>query len=211
MEVKKFVLSAMGVNSYLVIKNQEAVLIDVGLDPEKIIEYLNSQKISLIAILLTHGHFDHIGGIDYLIEKFDVPVYIHQSEKEWLNNPALNGSSSFSFFKDIRSSAEPTLLFGDSKLRIGNFLFDVIHTPGHSPGGLSYKINNWLFTGDTLFKESIGRTDLGAGNYQQLINSINEKLFKLIDETIVLPGHGEESLLGYEKLNNPYVADLNRL
>ncbi len=211
MELKRFVLSSMGVNSYLVIKKQKAILIDVGLEPGVIIDYLENKEITLEAILLTHGHFDHIGGIDQVIEKFDVNIYIHQSERAWLNDPTLNGSSSFSFFKDVRSSAEPMLLHGDSKLKVGDFIFDVIHTPGHSPGGLTYKINNWLFTGDTLFKESIGRTDLGEGNYQQLITSINEKLFKLDDDMIVLPGHGDESSLGYEKINNLYVSDLNRL
>lgn len=211
MEVKRFVLSSMGVNSYLVIDKQAAILIDVGLEPQVVIDYLMGREITLEAILLTHGHFDHIGGVDEVTDAFEVPVYIHESERAWLNDPALNGSSSFSFFRDIRCSAEPTLLLGDSKLKIGDFIFNVIHTPGHSPGGLTYSISNWLFTGDTLFKGSIGRTDLGAGNYQDLITSINEKLFNLNDEMIVLPGHGEESLLGYEKRNNPYVINLNRL
>jgi glyoxylase-like metal-dependent hydrolase (beta-lactamase superfamily II) len=211
MEIKRFVLGSMAVNSYLLVNNREAILVDVAAGAGAIIEYLQAQRIELKAILITHGHFDHISGVDQVVAKFDVPAYIHHSEANWLVNPALNGSGSFAFFKEVSIKTNPIQLYGDSKLKISDFVFDVIHTPGHTPGGLSYIIGSRLFTGDTLFRDSIGRTDLGAGNYQQIIASISDKLFKLDDNLIVLPGHGEESSIGYEKAHNPYVTDLNRL
>ncbi len=211
MQIKRFVLSAISVNSYVLFKDKEAVVIDVGLNPQALIRFLEEHELDLQGILITHGHFDHIGGINDLQDKFLAPVYIHEAEAAWLSNPEMNGSTHFPYFGEIRISTEVCTLIGDSKLKVGNFIFDVIYTPGHSPGGVTYKIDEYLFTGDTLFKESIGRTDFAGGSHTQILHSINDKLFRFEEDLIVYPGHGEESRLNHEKMFNPYLVDFNSL
>lgn len=211
MEIKRFVLSAISVNSYVLIKGDKAVVIDVGLEPQDLLSFLEERKLKLQAVLITHGHFDHIGGLDELLAKYPAPVYIHELEMTWLTDPALNGSSHFPFFGDVRLASQAEGLHGDSKLKVGDFVFDVIHTPGHSPGGLTYKIDDYLFTGDTLFKESIGRTDFTGGNHSEILSSINDKLFLFPEDYVVFPGHGEASTLEHEKVFNPYLVDFNSL
>ncbi len=203
--MKRFVLSDMGVNCYLISKNNDAILIDAGFKPDIIEEYIDNNGLNLKAILLTHAHFDHIAGLEQIRNKYNAPVYVHVKEKDWLHDPTLNGSESFSYYGIITSKPTGNLIDKDEFLDIDNFQIKAIHTPGHTPGGLTYKIDNWLFTGDTLFKNSIGRTDFVGGNHVQLINSIKKKIFLFTDKTIVLPGHGEQTTIGEEKMNNPFL------
>ncbi|MGD9678753.1 MAG: MBL fold metallo-hydrolase [Vulcanibacillus sp.] len=205
MDIKKFIISEMGVNCYLIHDNKEAILIDASFYPKEIEKYIDNNYLKLSAILITHAHFDHIAGIEHLRKKYDSPVYIHQNECEWLVNPSLNGSELFPYFGKVVCRRSENHIIGDTHYNIGNFKIEVIFTPGHSPGGVSYKIENYLFTGDTLFYHSIGRTDFIGGNQNKLLKSIKNKLFVLPEETIVLPGHGEQSTIGEEKKNNPYI------
>lgn len=205
MKIKQFVLSEFGVNCYLLIENNEAILIDVSFNPDSIEQYINENNIKLRAILLTHAHLDHIAGIDQIRGKFGAPVYIHKNEEKWLTDPSLNGSRIITFYGEIKCQPADYLIDGEDILNIDGFEVKVIHTPGHSPGGTSYYINDLLFTGDTLFYSSVGRTDLYGGDSKQLVKSIQEKLFLLPDDTKVFPGHGEKTTIDYEKKNNPYL------
>ncbi|GBF12616.1 MBL fold metallo-hydrolase [Tepidibacillus infernus] len=205
MQIERFILGDFQMNSYLLIEGKDAILIDVGFDPFSIEKFIKEKELTLKAILLTHAHLDHIGGLEQIRERFKVPVYLHQEEKEWLSSPQLNGSEIFPFFGEVKCKPADVLLCDLDSLEIESFFIEVIHTPGHTPGGISYYLKPFLFSGDTLFKESIGRTDLKGGNYDQLLKSIHEKLFTLPDETVVYPGHGEKTTIRFEKELNPYV------
>lgn len=205
MKIERFVLGDFEVNSYLIINNKEAVLIDVGFEPDVIAEYIITNNLELKAILLTHAHLDHIGGLEEIRNRFNVDVYIHKNEVEWLENPILNGSKDFPFFGEVKCKPTDNLLTDNEELVFGEVKVKVIFTPGHTPGGVSYLINKWLFTGDTLFNNSIGRTDLWGGNYKQLIDSIKNRLLKLSNEVVVYPGHGEKTSIKNEKVTNPFI------
>ena len=157
-----------------------------------------------LAVLLTHGHFDHIMGLDGLLREYDIPVYAFESEKEVLNSARLNLSAMMAgtyTFSDARYVKDGQIL------DIGGVQIRVIHTPGHTSGGCCYYIEKEgiLFSGDTLFHTSIGRTDFPTGSSSQLVRSVKERLFDLPDETKVYPGHMEETSIGYEKKYNPFV------
>lgn len=204
MKIERFVLGDFEVNSYLIINNKETVLIDAGFEPDVVAEYIMINNLELKAILLTHAHFDHIGGLEEIRERFNVDVYIHKNEAEWLINPSFNGSKDFPFFGEVSCNPASKLLTDNDELVFGDLKIQIIHTPGHTPGGVSYLINRWLFTGDTLFNNSIGRTDLWGGNYKQLIDSIKNKIFKLSNEVVIYPGHGEKTSIKNEKTTNPF-------
>jgi hydroxyacylglutathione hydrolase len=181
------------------------VIFDPGAEGEKIAAYIEKQQLTPLAILLTHAHFDHIGGIHEVRERWELPIYIHEKEKEWLTDPALNGSAHFGGQVIVRH--EPTCIAGEQTLQIGAFTFDLLETPGHSPGSISYycKEVEAVFSGDVLFAGSIGRTDLPGGNYEQLLRSIHDKLLALPEETVVLSGHGRETTIGAEMDANPFL------
>lgn len=205
MKIERFVLGDFAVNSYLIINDKEAVLIDVGFEPDVIAEYLIANNLELKAILLTHAHLDHIGGLEEIRDRFNVDVYIHKNEAEWLGNPVLNGSKDFPLFGEVKCKPTNKLISDNEELVFGEIKIKAIFTPGHTPGGVSYLINKWLFTGDTLFNNSIGRTDLWGGNFKQLIDSIKNRLLKLSNEVAVYPGHGEKTSIKNEKITNPFI------
>lgn len=148
-------------------------------------------------ILLTHGHFDHVGGVDYLIRKFDIPYYITKIDEDFMKEDnsvfgTLSGSDHY--------------LKGGDNIKLGNKFISVIETPGHTKGGVCFFVEGKLFSGDTLFQGSIGRTDFLGGDFDEIISSIKNKLLPLGDEVEVYPGHGPMSTIGYEKRRNPYLA-----
>lgn len=205
MRIKPFVLSEFEVNNYLLIEGKNAVLIDAGFKSEKIETYLIQNRIHLQAILLTHTHLDHIGGLESIRRRFNAPVYVHKKESRWLGDSQLNGSDAFPYFGQVICQPADIIIENDGLLDIGDFHFNLFYTPGHTPGGISYLINDWLFTGDTLFYRSIGRTDLYGGDQFQLLETIQKKIFSLPDDIAVFPGHGKETTIGDEKKLNPFL------
>ncbi|MGE6259007.1 MBL fold metallo-hydrolase [Heyndrickxia sporothermodurans] len=208
MKWQRIPLGILQTNCYLLVgNNHECIVIDPGDEGDKLLSIINEQKLKPLAILLTHAHFDHIGAVDTLRNAFQIPVYVHKKESEWLTNPALNGSSIFMIGKSVTQEPADELIKNETTLSIGQFQIDVFETPGHSPGSISFYLKELavIFAGDTLFLNSIGRTDLPGGNHQQLITSIESKLLSLPEETMVLPGHGEETLIKNEKVNNPFL------
>lgn len=201
-DLKIFVVGPMGANCYLVSDPQtkEACLIDPGADPEIIKGYIRREGLNLRFIINTHGHADHIGANGF----FGVPIYIHALDKDFLADAELNLSAPF--FLNITSPEASRLLDDGDEITLGKLKFGVVHTPGHTPGSISLLLGNAVFTGDTLFRSSVGRTDFEYGNEAALFQSISEKLLVLNDETVVYPGHGEKSTIKEELRSNPFFA-----
>lgn len=196
-------------NCYIIYNNQnEAIIIDPGAEAKKIIRYIQKKELNPLAILLTHAHLDHIGALEDTRNYYQIPVYIHINEEDWLKDTKKNGSAAFPLNGPIICKKADRFIEFERTLLIGSFEIEVFETPGHSPGSVSYYFRkyNTIFTGDTLFRTGIGRTDLYGGNYTTLLRTIREKLFVLPDETICLSGHGEETTIGYEKQYNPFVG-----
>lgn len=193
--IDRLEVGPMGANCYIVssASSGEACIIDPGGEPNKIKSSLRKKGLKLKFIINTHGHGDHILGNGY----FDVPVYIHRLEKDYLTDSDKNLSGMFGFL--IKTPKEIELLEEGSRIKLDDLEFEVIHTPGHTPGGISIKLNGVVFSGDTLFASGVGRTDLPGGNEETLFRSIKEKLFILGDDTVVYPGHGPETTIGREK------------
>lgn len=209
MIIGTFVVGPVQTNCYIVAddKSKEAVVIDPGSNANAILENIRKNNWNIKAILLTHGHFDHIEAVEKLKKELNIPLYAHENEKIILENSTGNLSNSFTHNK-IELHADKFFKDRD-KFSFGKITFEVILTPGHTPGGVCYycKEENILFSGDTLFLLSIGRTDFPYGSYSDLIKSIKEKLFVLPDETKVFSGHGDATTIGREKRENPEVTE----
>lgn len=192
-------------NCYIIYEDihKVAFLIDPGDEGERLSEILKAKGIQPKMIINTHGHFDHIGAVSYLKEKYKIPFLIHQGDLELLKDS--NPSFGLISLTDKVEEVEQVLL-GDESLDFLGYEIQVIATPGHTQGGVCLYIPKmkWLFTGDTLFKGTIGRTDLKGGNYTELILSINERLKDIPDDTVIFPGHGESSTMGEERMYNQY-------
>lgn len=194
------------VNCYLVgcENSGKAAVIDPGGNVDSIMALLRQLDLTLTMVINTHGHFDHIGANRALLDKTGCELLIHQNDAPLLQRAAEHAAS---FGLSASSSPEPTRLLHDGDIiTVGELSLRVIHTPGHSPGGICLHVEDCLFVGDTLFSGSIGRTDLPGGNHQQLISNIKEKLLCLADETKVYPGHGPATTIGREKRDNPFLA-----
>lgn len=205
MKIHSMSLGELGTNCYIVYDNHHALIVDPGGEPEKVIYFLESQNVEPQAILLTHAHFDHIGGVDALRKHFNIDVYLHKNEADWLGEPRLNRSTAFTR-KEVRT-ARPEHHLTTGEMKLSTFTFEVIHTPGHSPGSVSFifKDEGFVISGDVLFQQGIGRTDLPGGSIEQLEKSIRGSLYLLDDTFIVYPGHGSYTTIGAEKRNNPFV------
>ncbi|MCF6137892.1 MBL fold metallo-hydrolase [Pseudalkalibacillus berkeleyi] len=208
MEWKRISVGPVQANCYLLWnEDKEGLIIDPGSEGERIIKEVEAEGFTPIAILLTHAHFDHIGALDVVRENWSLPVYLHQEEFDWLENPDLNGSSFFPMIDAVSVKKADHKLNPGEDLRIGTFTCKVLHTPGHSPGSVSFSFeeSGLVVSGDALFMGSIGRTDLPGGNHEQLIESIHEQLLTLDEETEVLSGHGPSTTIGEEMNTNPFL------
>lgn len=206
MKVVRIPAGIYAANCYLVYSenNKEAIVIDPGGDVDDIIAQIENLGLDIKYIILTHGHGDHIGGVRELKKYKNVPVAIHKDDEDLLNDGEKNLSSIMAM-GTIEETADILLNEGD-KIHFGNLTGKIIHTPGHTPGGITIEIDNGLFTGDTLFAGSIGRTDLLGGCFEKIISSIKDKLLIYPDDTIVYPGHGPTSTIEKEKRFNPFLG-----
>ncbi|NBI29941.1 MBL fold metallo-hydrolase [Chengkuizengella marina] len=206
LRIETFTLGPLATNAYLISNPREkkGIIIDPGMQPQILIEHIKELQIE--AILLTHAHLDHIGGVDEIRKLKKCPVYLHKLESKWLTDAELNGSTRWPELGPPFSTApaEYTLEEGQT-LRFLDNEFKVFHTPGHSPGSVSFLYGEDIFSGDVLFQHSMGRTDLPGGNSEQLYESIYEKLFVLEDTVKVHPGHGPSTTIGHEREHNPYL------
>ena len=206
MTVKQFLAGPIGTNCYLLIneKTKEAVIVDPASCPDYMMNYIKAEEIKLKAVLLTHAHFDHIMGIDGMREKFQVPVYASEKEQEILQDARLNLSAAYG---GGYTFSDATCVRDGEELEIAGMKIKVIETPGHTAGGCCYYIaeEEALFSGDSLFCASIGRTDFPTGSSSQLVRAVRDKLFVLPEETMVYPGHMEETTIGYERKHNPFI------
>ncbi len=202
MEIKALVLGNIEVNCYLVSTEKAAVVIDPGYPSNEALEFLLNSTDKERLILLTHGHFDHIGFADELSAITDTKIAIGEKDAPSLQDNNINLSALFG--APISTFSANILLADNDKINVGDLTFEVMHTPGHTVGGVCYLCNDVLFSGDTLFAGSIGRTDFPGGNFETLKNSI-KRIYTLPDDTVLLSGHGGKTTVINEKRYNPFV------
>jgi hydroxyacylglutathione hydrolase len=210
MKIDRLVLGEFDTNCYILRSGEQVtdcLIIDTGLDVRPLLEFLEKNKLNPVAVILTHGHIDHIAGIEELRKKYpSIKVYIHKLDGETLTDSVSN----LSFMTNDSFIAEKADHLVEEKDLIEETVIQlsVIHTPGHTPGGMCLysQKDGVVFVGDTLFAGSVGRTDFPGGDMRRLIEGIKEKLLKLPDATVVYPGHGPQTTIGREKKNNPFLV-----
>jgi glyoxylase-like metal-dependent hydrolase (beta-lactamase superfamily II) len=185
-------------------ETKEAVVIDPGDEAERILSVVSESDLGVRYILNTHGHFDHVAANKKLKAATQADLMIHTLDAPMLDQ--LSASAAAWGLSAENSPAPDRLLEDGDTMSFGNIVLKVIHTPGHTPGGISFSTDGYVFVGDTLFAGSIGRTDFTGGDYETLISSIKNKLFPLGDDTTVFTGHGPETTIGREKRSNPFVG-----
>ena len=202
--IQSFAVMPFDENCYVVSdETGEGVVIDPGGMAKQILSYIREAKLSIKAVLDTHGHCDHIGANDEIRDETGAPLYIHNEDAAMISDMKLN-LSAFMGFRVISRPAEHLLSEGD-KISFGQTELEVIHTPGHTKGGVCFVGEGVAFTGDTLFAGSIGRSDFPGGSEVELIGNIKKKLLVLPDETKVYSGHGPSSEIGWERQCNPFL------
>lgn len=204
MEYRSFVVGDILTNCYLLWSEKEAGVIDPGGPISQVIDFIKQNGLILKWIVNTHGHADHIAGNGTLRNEFGAPILIQERDREMLLKPTANLSVFMG--KGITSPDADRLLKEGDLLRLDSEVLQVIETPGHTPGGISLATPGLLFAGDTLFFESIGRTDFPGGDHEQLLQSIRNQLMVLPPETIVLPGHGQSTTIEHESRWNPFLT-----
>jgi hydroxyacylglutathione hydrolase len=206
MKYKEVVVGALETNCYLVYCEEtlQCAVVDPGAEPERIFLEIAEAELKPVVIINTHGHVDHIGANRDMKDHFGVPLYIHAADSPMLGKIQQLELSLFLGAKD--SPPADHLMSDGEEIKIGNSVLRVLHTPGHSPGSVSLLGDGFLLSGDTLFFEGVGRTDLPGGSQKQLEQSLREKVMTLPDETVVLPGHGPLTSIGQERLNNPFIT-----
>ena len=201
--MEKIVNGPFQQNAYVIWNSTHSFLIDPGGDSDRIIDIIKSNNLSPSAILNTHAHLDHIGAISTLIQFGQYPFYLHRDEIKLLNSA--NEYTTIFGIPNIDIPTVDNIVYESSMLYFSGYGVEVIETPGHTTGGVSYLIDGHLFTGDTLFSGSIGRTDLPGGNLDTLLYSIHTKLMVLEESIIIHSGHGPDTSIGVEKRTNPFL------
>jgi hydroxyacylglutathione hydrolase len=208
LKVNTYPLGPIQTNCYIISdESGNCLIMDPGEESGRIINKVKSKELTPVAILLTHAHFDHIGAVDSIRDRYNIPVYIHEEEQDWLLDPRLNGSAKYPGLPDIRTRKADILISDEGMMTVGPFEFEVRYTPGHSPGSVSYIFgpSRFAIVGDTLFQHGVGRTDLPGGNTGVLLASIHDKLLSLDDDFIIYPGHGPSTTPEEEKDSNPFL------
>ena len=192
-------------NTYLVWDDvsQVALLIDPSAPSKATAQLIIDKKLHLKMVINTHGHGDHIAGNNFFADRFACPIAIHPLDAQMLTDNKKNMSLYMGY--DIKLKGADVLLNDADELTLGKHIVRIIHTPGHTAGCICLLIDKYLVSGDTLFEQSIGRTDFPGGSHSAIIKSIKEKLFCLPDDVLVFPGHGPTTSIGLEKANNPFV------
>ena len=205
MNIQHLVTGAMAVNTYILYHSNEgeALIVDPGGSEDQIVEAIKEKGLKPLGILLTHGHADHIAGVEKLRNMLSIPVWIHAGDAAMLGNPQLNLSALIN--EPLEVSPAQRLLSDGDVICIDDQLLTVRHTPGHTPGGICLVGTNLVLTGDTLFAGSIGRTDFPGGDTETLIGGIHQHLLSLDDSCRVFPGHGPLTFIGKERQQNPFL------
>ena len=208
--VRTYSLGPIQTNCYIVSnKSKECLLFDPGEEAQKLIKEIRANGLKPLAIFLTHTHFDHIGAVDQIRDEFHLPLYVHEKEVKWLQDPMKNGSGKYRELPNytVREPEEEHIIHEEKHYTISDFSFRAVFTPGHSPGSISYifEEDGFAIVGDTLFERSIGRTDLLGGSMSVLLKSIHEKLLSLPEDTIIYPGHGQYTTPAAEMEMNPFL------
>jgi len=209
-KIHTIVVGTLQTNCYILQSDATAIIIDPGDEPERIVRFLNDIKVKPSKIVATHTHFDHVLGVDSIRTELNIPFLIHRDDLSMLESMQ-NRVRQFMGFEVPPPPKVDGYLKDGELLKLGDETIRVLHTPGHSPGSISLSGDEYVLTGDALFNQSIGRTDLPGRDLNTLMHSIRERLFKLGDETVVYPGHGPETTIGDEKLANPFVGKAARL
>ena len=195
-------------NTYIINEQANAFIIDPGAHVEEIKAYIDEANLEVKGILLTHGHFDHLFSINEVHDLYQCPVYIFASERDFLFDANLNLSSTITKPITFKKKAMIQTLSDNDTLTLGRETIRVIHTPGHTRGGVCYQYKRFLFSGDTLFKGTIGRTDLPTASRVDMERSLKRIVSVTKDNTVVYPGHGPFTTILNEKYDNPYLANL---
>ncbi|MCD6354407.1 MAG: MBL fold metallo-hydrolase [Prolixibacteraceae bacterium] len=209
--IEKFIVNPLRENSFVISdETGECILVDPGFyfpeEHDELKEYIAANNLKPVKIINTHGHFDHVMGVEFVRHEYEIPFCIHREDLFWVEEAQQQGRL-FGF--EMQPVGPPDVFIDENEaVKFGNTELKVIHVPGHSPGHLVFfgKKENILIAGDVLFYGSIGRTDLPGGNYDQLISNIKNKLFLLPDNTKVFCGHGPGTTLGFEKTGNPFLS-----
>lgn len=204
LNLKCIITGALETNSYIIYGSEKALIVDSGDTGEKIVQFIEEKNLVPEMIINTHGHYDHISGNKSLKKRFKCPIGIHKIDAEYLYKPRLNLSKyTVGDMKSPRADRE----FEDGDIiHLEGEKIEIIHLPGHTKGGIGLYFYPHLVSGDTLFRENMGRTDLPRGNQRELMDSIRSRIYVLPDEVKVYPGHGESTTVGYEKMCNPFVS-----
>lgn len=205
-KIMKLVVGELQENCFILFdENKDAFVVDPGGSSENIIEAIEKNGLNIKYILLTHGHFDHVGAVAALVKKYKAPVYMSKDDRAFLESPKEVRASSFGM--QIEAADVDVFVKEGDEIPFSEGTIKVIETPGHTLGSVCYLFENYLFAGDTLFNGSIGRTDFPESDHSLMIESL-KKLKKLDDDIYVLSGHGPESQISYEKMTNPYLRQL---
>ena len=209
-QVKKITFNPFQENTIVLHdETNECVIIDPGCygkeEEETLVKYISDNELKPVKLISTHSHIDHVLGNKFVLDKYNIPFEIHEKDQETLESVALYAGS-YGFTNYQKSPLPTNYLEEGKKVKFGNSELDVLFVPGHAPGHVVFiaKDEKFVINGDCLFNGSIGRTDLPGGNYETLIDNIKNKLFTLPDDFVVYCGHGPETTIGYEKMNNPF-------